>query len=172
MRRTTVTSSFKGIVLMLDSFVAAGRPCQRGACVAATCSRALAAAPRARRVALEAADHLARRDRPHAVLILAGERDRLRERATRRHEPIRDPHAQRLLARDAPAGQDQVEGVAVAEEAREPDRPAVHERNPPTTAEDAEHRVLRGDAQIAPSGELEPAGDRVPLYGGDDRLPE
>src|SRR6266478_279298 len=136
MRRTTVTSSFKGIVLTLDSFVAAGRPYQRGACVAAACSRALAAAPRARRIALEAADHLARRDRPHAVLILArervgererpllvrrqaiaaerrlrplrdvaGERDRLRQRATRRHEPIRDPHAQRLLARDAPAGE-------------------------------------------------------------------
>src|SRR4029453_12297720 len=69
---------------------------------------------------------------------LARERGRLGQRATGRDEAVGQPHAERLLAGDAAPRQDQVEGVAVAEEADQADRPAVHERDSPAPAEDAE----------------------------------
>ena len=90
----------------------------------------------------------------------------------RRHEAVGEAHAQRLLAGDAAAGEDQVERVAVAEQPRQPDGAAVHQRDAPAPAVDAEHRVLGRDAQVAPGGELEPARDGVALDGGDHRLAE
>ena len=49
-------------------------------------------------------------------------------------------------------------------------RAAVDQRHAPAPAEHAEHRIRRGDAQIAPERELESAGDRVALDRGDHRL--
>ena len=58
----------------------------------------------------------------------------------------------------------------MADEARQPHRAAVDQRHAPAPAEDAEHRVLLDDAQIAPQRELQPAGDRIARDGGDHRL--
>ena len=60
--------------------------------------------------------------------------------------------------------------MRVADQPREPDRAAVDERYAPPPAEHAEHRVARGDAQVAPQRELEPARDRVALDRGDHGL--
>ena len=46
----------------------------------------------------------------------------------------------------------------------------VDEGNTPPPAEHAEHRVVRGDAQVAPQRELEPARDRVALDRRDHRF--
>ncbi len=54
----------------------------------------------------------------------------------------------------------------------EADRAPVDERYPEAAAEDPEDRVLCGHPEIAPDGELEAAGDRVPLDRGDDRFGE
>ncbi len=94
------------------------------------------------------------------------------ERLARRDQAVGEPHPQRLLAAHAAAGEDQVEGVAVAEQAGEADRAAVHQRNAPAAAVDAEHRVLGRHPQVTPRGELEAAGDGVALDGGDHRLGE
>ncbi len=85
-------------------------------------------------------------------------------------EPVREAHAQRLVAGDAATGQDQVERVAQADEPREPHGAAVDQRDAPTAAEHAEDGVASGDAQIAPQRELEPARDGVPLDRRDHRL--
>ena len=87
-------------------------------------------------------------------------------------EAVGEPHALRLVAADAPAGDDQVERVAVAEQPRQADRPAVHQRDAPAPTVDAEHRVAGGDAQVAPRRELEAAGHRVALDRRDHRLGE
>ena len=55
-------------------------------------------------------------------------------------------------------------------QARQPDRAAVDQRHAPAPAVDAEHGVARGDAQVAPERELEPARDGVALDRGDHRL--
>ena len=92
------------------------------------------------------------------------------ERAARLGQPVGEPHAQRFVAADAAAGEDEIERVRVADQAGQADRAAVDERHAPAPAEHAEHRVARGDPQVAPDRELEPAGDRVALDRGDHRL--
>ena len=58
----------------------------------------------------------------------------------------------------------------MADQPGEADRAAVHQRDAPAAAVDAEHGVLGGDPQVAPERQLEAAGDRVALDGGDHRL--
>ena len=93
-------------------------------------------------------------------------------RGARLDEPVGEAHALRLLARDTAAGEHEIERVRVADHAGEAHGAAVDERHAPTPAEDAEHRVARRDAQIAPQRELEPTRDRVALDRGDHRLVE
>ncbi len=85
---------------------------------------------------------------------------------TRVTRPIRKASS----AATAPTGEDQIERRPLTDEPGQADGAAVDERHPPTTAEHAEHRVVGGDAQIAPEGELEATGDRVTLDRGDDGL--
>ena len=73
---------------------------------------------------------------------------------------------------DAAAGEDEVERVAVADQARQANGAAVDERHAPAPAEHAEHRVARRDPQVAPERELEAARHRVALDRGDHRLGE
>ena len=92
---------------------------------------------------------------------------RARPRSTTRlARPIRSASS----ARDRPAGEDQVERASHADDARQADGAAVDERDAPTPAEHAEHRILLDHPQIAPQRELEPAGHGVPGDGGDHRL--
>jgi hypothetical protein len=58
----------------------------------------------------------------------------------------------------------------VADQPGQPDRAPVDQRHAPAPAEHAEHRVLGGHAQVAPQGQLQPAGDRMALDCGNDRL--
>ena len=76
----------------------------------------------------------------------------------------------RLVAAHAPAGEDEVERGAGPDEPGEADGAPVDEGHAPAAAEDAEHGVVGGDAEVAPQGQLEPAGDGVSLDRGDDRL--
>ena len=101
---------------------------------------------------------------------LARELERPRERPPGWHESVCEPHPQRLLAAHPAAREDQVERVAVAEQSREADRAAVHQRYAPAAAVDAEDRVVRGDAQVAPRRQLEAARDRVAFDRRDHRL--
>ncbi len=77
-----------------------------------------------------------------------------------------------LDAVDAPSGEDQVDGPAVPDEPGQAHRAEVDERHAEAPAVDAERGVGGGDAQVAPHGQLEPAGDGGTLDGGDDRLAE
>src|SRR5215470_6114783 len=112
----------------------------------------------------------------HAVLREAREvvrqRDRGRARRARWYEPVHESHAERLVAADAPAGEDEVHRVTHADEPRQPHGPEIAERDTEAAAVDAEDGIRRGDAEIAPQRELEPAGHRVALDGGDHRLAE
>ena len=89
-----------------------------------------------------------------------------------RSQPVGEAHHACLLAAHAAAGEDHVERVAVADQARQADRAAVDQRHTPAPAVDAEHGILGGDPQIAHHGQLEPACDGVSLDGGDHRLAE
>ena len=51
-------------------------------------------------------------------------------------------------------------------------RAAVDQRHAPAPAEDAEHRILLGHAQIAPAGKLQPAGHRMARNRRDHGLGE
>src|SRR5256714_15549970 len=93
----------------------------------------------------------------------AGERERRRQRLTRWREPAGEPHPQRLLSGHAAAREDQVKRVTVSEQARQANRPSIHERDAPAPAEDAEHRILGGHAQVAPRRELEATSYRMPF---------
>ena len=83
-------------------------------------------------------------------------------------DAVGEAHPQRFVPAHAPPGQDEVEGVAVAEQPGQSDGAAVHERDPPSPAVDAEHGVDRGHAQVAPGGQLQAARHGVALDRGDD----
>ena len=58
----------------------------------------------------------------------------------------------------------------VPDEPRQPDRAEVDQRHAEAPAEHTEYRRRRGDAQVAPQRQLQPAGDGVALDGRDHRL--
>ena len=103
---------------------------------------------------------------------LVGEFDRSAEGLAGFHQTVCEPHAQRFFSGYRSAGQDEIEGVAVADQTREPNGSTIHERHPPTTAEDPEHGIARGDSQITPDGEFEPPRHGVPFDGCDDGFGE
>lgn len=85
-------------------------------------------------------------------------------------QAIGQAHAQRFFARYAAAGQNQVECMAVADEAGQADGAEVDQRNAEAAAEDAEYRIARRHAQIAPQGEFQAAGNGIALHGGHHRF--
>ena len=89
---------------------------------------------------------------------------------SRRHHPVDQAHGQRLFGAHLPAGEDEVEGPALADQPGEPDRAAVDEGHAEAAAEDAEGGVGGGHPQVAPDGQLQAAGHGVALDGGDHRL--
>ncbi len=94
-------------------------------------------------------------------------------RLTRRprwHDAVREPHRECLLGTDRTAREDQVERAPEPHDARQPHRPAVDQRHAPAAAEDAEHRVLLDDPQVAPQRQLKSARNGVSGDGGDHRL--
>ena len=113
--------------------------------------------------------HRSLRQRGELVRELLGGGARL----AARHDAVDEPHRERLVgASTGAAGEDQIERARQADQARQADRAAVDQRHAEAAAEHAEHRVLLGDAQVAPQRELEPAGDRVARDRGDHRLAE
>ncbi len=69
-------------------------------------------------------------------------------------------------------GQDHVEGAGLADQPRQAHRAAIDQRHAPAPAEDAEHRILLGHPEVAPAGQLQPAGHGMARNGGDHRLGE
>ncbi len=88
------------------------------------------------------------------------------------NDAVGEAHAQRFFAAHAPARQDEVESVAVAEQPGQSDGAAVHERDPPSPAVHTEHRVFGGHAQVAPRRQFQASRHGVALHRGDDRLVE
>ena len=76
----------------------------------------------------------------------------------------------RLLGVEDPAGEDDVERPALADDARQALRAAVDERDAPAALGEAEPRVRVADAQVAPQRELEAAGEAPAADRGDRRL--
>ena len=113
---------------------------------------------------------------PQAALREAGDLvrqlDRRRQRTTGLGETIRKADPQRLVTLYAAPGQDQVEGVAVADQPRQPNRAAVDQWHAPSPAVHPERGVACGDTQVAHDRQLQTAGDAVALDGGDHRLAE
>src|SRR5262249_60606320 len=72
----------------------------------------------------------------------------------------------------APAGEAHVKGLALSNEAGQPYRAPIDQRDTPPATEHAEDGVARGDAHVAPQRQLEPAGNGVTLDGGDDGFVE
>ena len=93
--------------------------------------------------------------------------------AARLAHPVRQPHAQRLVAASTPRPV-RIRSIArdwPISRGRRTVPPSI-ERHAPAPAVHAERRVARGDAQVAPHRQLEPAGHRVALDRGDHRLAE
>ena len=75
-----------------------------------------------------------------------------------------------LLGLDRAAGEDQLQGAAHADRARQPLRAAVDQRHAPAALEETEGRLGRGDAQVAPERQLDSAGEAPAVDRGDRRL--
>ena len=89
-----------------------------------------------------------------------------------RHHVLAGTDAQRLVRRHLAPGEDDLHRASHADDARQAHRAAVDQRHAPAPAEDAEYRVLLGDAQIAPQGELQTARHGMARNRGDHRLAE
>jgi hypothetical protein len=86
------------------------------------------------------------------------------------HQPVGQPHAQGLLPRDAAPSQDQVQRLALPDQARQPDGAQIDQRHPKAPAVDSQRGIPRHDAQVAPQRQFQAARYRVPFDGGDRRL--
>jgi hypothetical protein len=89
-----------------------------------------------------------------------------------RHDAVDQPDRERLRGVHGPSGEDQVHRSARPDQARQADGTAVEQRHPPSPAEDAQHRVLLGDPQVAPQREFKPARNSVSGDRRDHRLCE
>ena len=103
---------------------------------------------------------------------LPGQVDRDSKRLAMGSQAVDETHRQGLGSADSASGEEQVEGVALADQAGEPDRPTVDQGHAEPPAVHAEHGVSGRHAQVAPKGELEPTGNGVALDRGDDGLRE
>src|SRR5262245_29114245 len=97
---------------------------------------------------------------------------RLLPGATLGREVLAQADAQALLRRHLSPGEDDLEGAALADEARQPHRAAVDQGHAPAAAVNAEIGLLRHHPEVAPQAELHAAGDRRALNRGDHRLVE
>src|SRR5256885_737804 len=75
-------------------------------------------------------------------------------RAAAGHDAVGQADGGRFTRVDRPAGQDDIERTAEADQRRQAHRAAVDERNAPTAVEDTHDRVLLDDAEVAPEREL------------------
>src|ERR1700687_2022994 len=101
---------------------------------------------------------------------LVGQLLRLVECAARLNETRDEADLLSLLSTDRAACENHVQRSALTDQAGQPDRAEVDQRNAETPVEHAERRVSGGDPQVAPQRELEPSSDRVALDRGDHRL--
>ncbi len=110
----------------------------------------------------------------HARLRQCGDlaRELLRggQRLARLDHAAGEPHGQRLVGVDRAAGEDHVQRPPHADDARQAHGATVDQRHAPAAAEDAEHGVALGHAQVGQQGQLEAAGDGVSAYRGDQRF--
>jgi len=81
-----------------------------------------------------------------------------REVAAGLDDLVQETHSERFLGSEHATGQDHVEGPAEADDSRQPLRAAVDQGHAEAALREAEGRTARGHAQVAPQGELEPAG--------------
>ncbi|MCY1428864.1 hypothetical protein D9M71_447630 [compost metagenome] len=77
---------------------------------------------------------------------------------------------QRLVGLDRTAGEDQVEGATLTDDARQTHGAAVDQRHAEAPAEHAAHGVLGHHPQVGEQRQLQPAGHGMAFDGGDQRL--
>src|SRR5262245_56023100 len=99
-----------------------------------------------------------------------GQRLGLAARRADRHDLFTSADPQTFLRRDLAAGQNDLHGAALSDQARQTHRSTVKQWNAPPAAIDAEIRVLLHDADIAPQRQFHAAGDRRPGDRGDHGL--
>ena len=87
-----------------------------------------------------------------------------------RGQPIGESQPLRFFAGHTTAGEDQIHGVALAQQPGQADGAAVHQGYAPAPAVHAKHRVICCDTQIAPHRQFETTGNRVTFHRGDDGL--
>src|SRR5512144_2737952 len=92
------------------------------------------------------------------------------ERLTPLNQTIHESHPLRFVARHTSSRQDQVESVALPDEAWQPYGAEVNKRHAPAAAEYAEDGVTRGHAHVAPARELQSSCYRKTFNGGDHRF--
>src|SRR6266545_980031 len=78
------------------------------------------------------------------------------------HHPVDQPHGQRLGGADRAAGEDQVHGPPVPDQAGEPDGAEVDQRHAGPPRQHAEHGALRGGAPVAIAFRSAPAQNAPP----------
>src|SRR6185369_2924615 len=100
------------------------------------------------------------------------ERLGLLARPARRHDAVGEAEGERFARVHRPSGQDHIERARQTDKPWQPHGAAVDERDAPPATEDAEHRRPSRHPQVAHQRQLETAGDRVALDGGDRRLRE
>ena len=95
-----------------------------------------------------------------------------RQRLARLDEPLDKSDAKSFFGRDRPAGEDEIERAALADQARKPHRAEVDQGDPETPIEHAQGGAGRRDTKVTPQRELESPGHRVALDRRDGRLAE
>src|SRR5260370_11132609 len=98
------------------------------------------------------------------------EQQRMFQRLARLDQTIDQTHLQRFFSRNAAAGQDEIQRVAVSDEPRQTYGPQVDQRNAESATVDAKHCIVRGHAKIAPQRQFQSTGNCMPFHGGDDRF--
>jgi hypothetical protein len=79
-------------------------------------------------------------------------------------------HAERFRAADRAPGQNEIDGLRMADQSRQPDGAEIDQRHAETPAENAESRIFGDDAHVGPQRQLHAAGNRKTFDRGDHRF--
>ena len=83
------------------------------------------------------------------------------------HDPVHQPHGQRLVRRHAASRHDELLCSRRTDEARQPLRPAAPGQDPQQHLGEPERGVFGAHPEIASQGQLESSAQGVPVDGGD-----
>ena len=91
----------------------------------------------------------------------------MRARLAFGYETVGEAHAQRLRAADRTSGENEIDGLRMANQSRQPDGAEVDQRHAESAAEDAEGGVVGDHAHVGPQRQLHSAGHRKAFHRRD-----